>query len=77
MELIHNEEVDILYILPLFPPPRQHVPVLGSTDDDITLLHSRGEREGGMERGRERERDREGKKKGASEGGREEDNIGD
>lgn len=37
MKLIYNKEVDILHILSLLPPPREHVPVLRGTHDHITL----------------------------------------
>ena len=37
VELVHNEEVDVLHILPLLPPPGEDVPVLGSTDYDVAL----------------------------------------
>lgn len=37
MKLVNNKEVDILHILSLLPPPREHVPVLRRTHNHITL----------------------------------------
>ena len=47
VEFVHDKETDILHILPLFPPAGQHIPVLRSTDDDITLHQNRGVVENG------------------------------
>lgn len=37
MCLIHNEEANILDVLPLFPAARQDVPFVGGTDNDVTF----------------------------------------
>jgi hypothetical protein len=37
VKLIHNEEVHILHILSLFPTSGEHVPLLGSADDNVAL----------------------------------------
>ena len=51
VQLVHYEEADTLNVLPLLPPPRQHVPVLWSTDDDVALLPRRVNHEGWRVRG--------------------------
>ena len=53
VQLVHYEEADTLNILPLLPPPRQHVPVLWSTDDNVALLPRRVNHEGWRVRGEE------------------------
>lgn len=37
MDFIHHEEVDVLDILALLPPPRKNVPFLRGADDDIAF----------------------------------------
>ena len=37
MQLIHNKEVHILHVFPLFPSARQHIPLFWSADNYITL----------------------------------------
>ena len=37
LEFVNNEELDILNIPPLFPPPGQHIPLLRGGDDDVPL----------------------------------------
>ena len=37
LEFVHNEQLDILNIPPLLPPPGQHVPLLRGRDDDVPL----------------------------------------
>lgn len=42
MKLIYNKEVDILHVLSLLPPPREHIPVLRGTHNHITLQSCAG-----------------------------------
>lgn len=37
MNLIHNEETDILDVLPLFPSAGQNVPLIWGANDDVTF----------------------------------------
>ena len=37
MQFVDDEQIHVLYVLALFPSPRQHVPLLGSTDDHVPL----------------------------------------
>lgn len=37
MNLIHNEETDILDILPLFPSAGQNIPFIWGADDNVTF----------------------------------------
>lgn len=37
MNLIHNEEANVLHVLPLFPSTRQDVPLVWGADDDVTF----------------------------------------
>lgn len=37
MELVDNEEVDALDVLPLLPPPGEDVPLIRGADDDVPL----------------------------------------
>ena len=37
MQLIHNEQADVLHVLPLLPPPGEHVPLLRGADHDVAL----------------------------------------
>lgn len=37
MSLIHNEEADVLDVLPLLPATRQDVPFVGGADNNVPL----------------------------------------
>ena len=52
MQFVHNEQVNVLNVLSLFPTSTEHIPELRDTNNNATLLWER-ERAGGG--GEERE----------------------
>ncbi len=63
MQFVHNEQVNVLNVLSLFPTPTKDIPKLWDTNNNAALI---GGREGGRGRrgkgreGEERERERVG-----------------